>query len=231
MILADVSGALGYASPQHYPAVVTDRWGRFETTLVNTGGTFTTVVRGNRFEGTSVDGLELVGAPAETGEPPVLNHGDLCSCTIEWRMPVEVSLAGAGVSSVPLTARLVLGDPAPDNGIDCVGVTLRLHLPTGVVETSAPQGWMEEALADLQRRLPDGTRLLACISCAFSDYHPAGAGFIGSMACFRDRKDAYRTVADKWDLIALWDRRSGFVQETFHCPDFEQRRPGSGYRG
>lgn len=133
--------------------------------------------------------------------------------------------------SVPLTARLVLGDPAPHKAVDFVGVTLQLHLPTGVVETTAPQGWMEDALMDLQRRLPDGTRLLACISCAYSDYHPAGSGFIGSMACFRGCKDAYRAVAGKPDLFALWDKKSGFVQETFHCPDFEQRQSGTGYRG
>ncbi|MFE5035855.1 DUF6304 family protein [Streptomyces sp. NPDC056683] len=225
-----MSGTLWYGSPQHYPAVVTDRWGQCETTLINSGGTFTMVLRGNRFEGTSVDSLALVGAPTEA-EPPALNHGDLCSCTIEWRMSVEASLADTGLTSIPLTARLALGDPAPDNAIDSVGVTLKLHLPTGVVETTTPQGWMEDALLDLQRRLPDGTRLLACISCAFSDYHPAGSGFIGSMACFRDRKDAYRAVAGKWDLFDLWDERSGFVQETFHCPDFEQRQSGSGYRG
>jgi len=51
------------------------------------------------------------------------------------------------------------------------------------------------------------------------------------MACFRDHENAYRAVAGKRDLFALWDRRSGFVQETFHCPDFEQRPSGSGYRG
>ncbi|MFB7270954.1 DUF6304 family protein [Streptomyces sp. NPDC056244] len=226
-----MSEALGYASPQHYPAVVTDRWGRFETTLVNNGGTFTMVLRGNRFAGTSVDGLELIGAPAETDEPPALHHGDLCSCSIEWRMPVEVSLADTEPMSVPLTVRLVLGDPAPNNSIDPTGVTLQLHLPTGAVETTAPRGWMEDALTDLQHRLPVGTRLLACISCAFSDYNPAGSGFIGSMACFRDSKDAYRAVASKRDIFALWDKKSGLVQETFHCPDFEQRQPGTGYRG
>ncbi|GAB2936336.1 hypothetical protein GCM10027075_40790 [Streptomyces heilongjiangensis] len=231
MILTRMSEAPVYASPQHYPAAVTDRWGRFETTLVNSGGMFTMTLRGNRFEGTSVDGLELVGEPAESDEPPALHEGALCSCAIEWRMPVEVSLADTGRTSVPLTARLTLGDPAPNNAIDSVGVTLRLHLPSGVVDTTAPRGTMEDALADLRRRLPDGTRLLACVSCAYSDYHPAGSGFIGSLACFRDNKDAYRAVAGKQDLFALWDQNSGFVQETYHCPDFEQRRPGTGYRG
>ncbi|MGW2397398.1 DUF6304 family protein [Kitasatospora sp. NPDC001664] len=226
-----MSDAFGYASPQHYPAVVTDRWGQFRTTLVNSGRTFTMVLRGNRFEGTSLDGLELVGAPAETDEPPALDHGDLCSCTIEWSMPVEVSLPDTGPVSAPLDVRLVLGDPALTRAVDLVSVTLALHLPAGVVETTAPQEYMEDALLDLQRGLPDGTRLLACISCAFSDYHPAGSGFIGAMACFRDRKDAYRAVVGKRGLFAVWAERSGFVQETFHCPDFEQRQPGTGYRG
>ncbi|WTW94019.1 DUF6304 family protein [Streptomycetaceae bacterium NBC_01309] len=225
-----MSDALGYASPQHYPAVVTDRWGRVETTLVNDGTAFGMILRGNRFEGKSVDGLALVGPPVGSN-PPTLCDGDLCSCTIEWRMPIEVSLDGAGPSRVSLSAHLVLGDPTPNRGIDSVGVTLTLHLPTGVVATTTPQELIENALLDLQRLLPDGTRLLACISCAFSDYSPAGTAFIGSMACFRDRKDAYRAVSGKRDMYDIWSAMSGVVQETYHCPDFARRRPGSGYRG
>lgn len=230
----------GYPSPQHHPAVVTDRWGRVETTLVEDDGRFTLFLRGNRFEGTSVDSLELVGAPVDSGEPPELRSGDLCSCTVEWRMPVRVSLADAGPASVPLTARLVIGEADPRrvagsagsaDAADPVGVTLTLHLPGGDVATTTPRDWLEDALTDLRHLLPDGTRLLACISCAFSDYHPAGSGFSGSLACFRDCKDAYRAVTGKSGLFDVWHRNSGFVQETFHCPDFEQREPGAGYRG
>lgn len=225
-----MAGPFEYPSPYPYPATVTNRWGRVDTTLVNDGQTFTLTLRGNRFAGPSPDSLELVGTPAETDTPPTLRLGDLCACTIEWRMPIGVSLPGTGPTTLPLTVQLVLGDPKPNNAIDAFGATLTLHLPTGGVETTRFDD-MERALLDLQRQLPDGTRLLACITCAFSDYFPAGTGFIGAMACFRDHKDAYRTVNSKQGIFDLWDKRSGFVQETFHCPDFEQRRPGAGYRG
>jgi hypothetical protein len=213
-----------YAEPQRYPAVVTDRWGRFETTLVNDGQNFEMELRDHRFKGNSIDSLELVESPVSTGEPPTLSHGDLCSCTIEWTMSVQVAASGTTESAeAKLRARLVLGDPAPNHAIDYVGVTLVLHLPGAVIETTRPQGWMEDALLDLQRQLPDGFRLVACISCAFSAYHPAGSGFIGSMACFRAAKDAYRAVNSKRDLFQVWPQRSGFVQETFCCPQFERR--------
>ena len=220
-----------YAEPQRYPAAVTDTRGRVETTLVNDGQNFEMVVRGNRFEGATLDGLELLGPPADAGGLPDLHHGYLCSCTIEWIMPVQVAALGAESVEARLHARLVLGDPAPNNAIDNLGVTLALHLPGGVVETTRPQGWMEDALLDLLNRLPDGVHLVACIACAFSDYHPAGSGVIGSMACFRGAKDAYRAVDSKRDLFQVWSQRSGFVQETFCCPEFEQRQSGAGYRG
>lgn len=225
-----MTGTFKYASPRRYPAVVTDRWGRVETTLVNDGETFILSLRGNHFEGTSLDCLALVGTPAETGEPPELVHGDLCSCTIEWRMPIDVFLPGIGHASLPLHVRLVLGEPRPNRTLEAVGLTLGLRLPVGEAATTVPAD-MEDALLELQRRLPEDVRLLACITCAFSDYSPAGTALIGSLACFRDHKDAYRAVSSKQALFDLWDKRSGFVQETFHCSEFEPRQPGAGYRG
>lgn len=228
-----MADGLLYREPQRYPAVVTDRWGRFETTLVNDGQDFVLLLRGNRFESRSVGGFELVGSPLDGSEPPDLYESDLCSCVIEWRMPVRVAFPNAGPAEMDLDARLALGDPLPRRGFR-VDVVLTLRLPTGDVENAKPHEGhedMEQALLDLQRQLPAGVRILACISCAFSDYHPAGWGFIGTMACFRGAKDAYRPVETKRALFQVWDQRSGFVQETFFCADYEPRRPGAGYRG
>jgi hypothetical protein len=100
-----------------------------------------------------------------------------------------------------------------------------------VVTTAGAAEVMEDALLDLQRRLPEGVRLLACFTCAFSDYHPAGSAFIGSLACFRGSKDAYRAVTGKQELFEIWESRAGFTQETYHCPEYAQRPPGTGYRG
>jgi len=219
-----------YSELQRYPAVVVDRRGRFETTLVNDGRRFELELRGNRFAGGALDGLELVGSPENAAEPPDLHEYGLCSCVIEWTMPIRVAHPGVAAAASDLVARLTLGDPTPRRGLDRVEVTLALHLATGVTTTS-PHGYMEDALLDLRRRLPADVRLVACISCAFSDYNPAGSGFIGTMACFREVKDAYRSVDGKRGLFQVWNELSGFVQETFVCDDYEQRRPGAGYRG
>lgn len=225
-----MSQPLGYPSPRHYPATVTDRWGHVATTLTNDGRTFTLALRGNRFAGASLDGLELVGPLADPDRPPTRHHGDLWSCVIEWRMPITVAQPETEPADVPLSARLRLGDPGADTVVDTMSVVLTLHLPAADL-TTAPREHMEDALLDLQRQLPDGTRLRACISCAFSDYFPAGSGFIGLLACFRDHKDTYRTVTGKSDLFAVWDKNSGPVQETFGCDEHEPRPPGTGYRG
>ncbi|WP_256726952.1 DUF6304 family protein [Streptomyces acidiscabies] len=93
---------------------------------------------------------------------------------------------------------------------------------------------IESALHDIQRHLPSGTRLKACVACAWSDYSPAGSGLMGSLACFRDAKDAYRRVSGKHGpdgIFACWDLLTEFVQETWVCGEFEQRVGDPGYRG
>jgi hypothetical protein len=70
-----------------------------------------------------------------------------------------------------------------------------------------------------------------CFNCAFSDYSPAGSGIFGDMLCFRDNKEEYFKVKDKWDLFRIWETMTEHVQETYLCPEFEKRIPGTGYRG
>ena len=86
-------------------------------------------------------------------------------------------------------------------------------------------------MLDLQRQLPAGSYLRACITCAYSDYSPGGNGLFGGLACFRGHKAEYLAVRSKRDLLDIWDKRTGFVQETYLCPEFDRRQPGSGYRG
>ena len=63
--------------------------------------------------------------------------------------------------------------------------------------TGPPHGLFEDALVGIQRQLPPDTVLKACISCAFSDYHPAGSGLSAILACSRDNKAAYLQVSGK----------------------------------
>lgn len=176
------------------------------------------------------DGLELAEPVMEGCEqPPDLADGELASCTVEWRMPLTVAGIETGVAD--LRVRLLLGDPDPRRGVDSIELELELALPTGTVGTAKSHGWMEDALLDLQGQLAEGVSLRACITCAFSDYSPAGAGLFGTMACFRGSKDAYRAVRTKWDLFRLLPESSGWVQETFLCDQYGRRASNTGYRG
>jgi hypothetical protein len=89
----------------------------------------------------------------------------------------------------------------------------------------------EQALLDIARKLPEGMYMKTCFFCSFSDYSPAGSGLFGTLACFRDNKQAYLAVQSKHALFEIWDTLTGSVQETYHCDEFERRKPGTGYRG
>ncbi len=71
----------------------------------------------------------------------------------------------------------------------------------------------------------------ACINCAFSDYSVYGHDIFGNMDCFRHCKAAYLSVKNKGDYMALRCPVVDRVQETYLCPEFERRTPGTGYRG
>ncbi len=58
-----------------------------------------------------------------------------------------------------------------------------------------------------------------------------GHGLFDGLACFRDNKQGYLSVQTKRDLFGIWGTMTEFVQETFRCPEFERRAPGTGYRG
>jgi hypothetical protein len=54
----------------------------------------------------------------------------------------------------------------------------------------------------------------------------------GTLQCFRHDKAGYRAVAGKVDLFRLMEKASApCVQETWRCEEFEERAPGTGYRG
>ena len=91
-------------------------------------------------------------------------------------------------------------------------------------------------MLDVQRKLPPCTFMKACINCAFSDYSPYGHGLFGNMICFRANKAGYLALPSGEDFekeayFAVLDTVSEMVQEIHLCPEFQRRKPGTGYRG
>ena len=133
--------------------------------------------------------------------PFATDHGTLTDYELDWHMPVQHVTAGAQLAAMLHCRLLLAGAP---------------------VATTRPHGFFEDALADIQRQMPRDIVLKACISCAYSDYHPAGSGLSGSLACFRDNKAAYLQVSGKRELFQVWDTRTEFVRETHLCPHYAQ---------
>lgn len=214
-----------------YLARYKDRFGEEETAILNHGALLTMILRGVQFEGGDFDSF----APKNAPNPTALSsfsflRGSLCFCTIEADIPLPV-VTPAGTMDGRLTFELELGDPLPTGQMDRERLNLRLALVDRTYHSTGKTGWFEGEMLDLQRQLPSGTFMKACINCAFSDYSPYGHGLFGSLACFRDNKQGYRAVTEKDDLFDIWNTMTEFVQETRLCPEFERRALGMGYRG
>ncbi|WP_405974797.1 DUF6304 family protein [Streptomyces sp. NBC_00988] len=219
-----------------WPGRYTDRHGT-EVVVFESDGreSIRTTIRGVRFEGDTMDDLGALG-----GEPPeapfAFFDGALCSCLLEWEVPMSVAVEGQGVRTAVLDCALRLGGPAgPGRGLDAETLTTTLRLDGREYRNSEGDDDFEDALNEIQRQLPDGARLRACVACVWSDYHPLGHGLMSGLACFRTAKDIYRLVEGKRgpdNIFDAWDSRTEFVQETWLCGEFEHRTTThTGYRG
>ncbi len=216
---------------ERYAGTYLDAHGSEAIEIVNDHTTLRTSIRGLDFAGHDFDGLApLADETAVRAAGFTLANGDLCACELRWEMPVMLGTAGEN-QVARLAAHLILGNPTPTGGIDREDLQLRLVSSHGVIDSAGTSGWFEDELLDIQRKLPTDVYLRACIGCGLSDYSPYGHGLFGSLTCFRGAKAAYRSVSSKQDLFAIWESATGYVQETYLCPEFERRRPGTGYRG
>ncbi|MEK6233567.1 MAG: DUF6304 family protein, partial [Planctomycetales bacterium] len=155
---------------------------------------------------------------------------DIGSCEIQATLPLPLQ-SDEHIEVALLDVRVELGEPERNGGFDETILSLELRSTHHVVQANGKSGWFEDDLLEIQRQLPPPMYMRACITCAYSDYHPVGHGMFGGMACFRDNKSGYSTVRSKADIFQVWDTRTEFVQETHCCSEFERRTPGTGYRG
>jgi hypothetical protein len=206
-----------------YPATYFDAKGTESTSIENDSELLRMSVRGVEFVGSEFDSLEptMETTPSELSGFS-FDHGFLSSCRIQCRMPIRINAHdrdGEGILEVDIA----LGKF--DHG------SLRIALEHGGQRFAGPgnTGWFEDELNGLQKQLPSGWLVKACINCLYSDYSPAGHGLFGSMMCFRNRKQDYLAVRSKHQMWSLKCDR--LVQETYLCPEFERRVPGTGYRG
>ena len=221
---------------EEYSGVYRDRWGEEKMVVRNDWTDLHMTLRGVEFVGRDIGGMEpkdKVERPEL--EPFVLNRypreaAELCACAIEYEVPVPAVEPGETTVG-RLTVRAELGQPVGGGMLDHEALRLALTVGGETYQGSGTSDWFEDELLEIQAALPEGIYMKACINCAFSDYSVYGHGVFGNMLCFRNQKAAYLGVQDKDEYMDIMDGFIEFVQETYLCPEFERRRPGTGYRG
>ncbi len=213
-----------------HDATYSDAHGSEQITIVNDGETLSLSVRGVEFAGADFDLLEPKEATPDQLQQFTLFHGCLAACRIQCRMPVPVRVRD-DLRSGWLSIDLRMGAPIETGTIERDELRIVLEYDDQRFAGRGTSGWFEDELLSIQAQLPEGVFIKACINCLYSDYSPYGHGRFGSMMCFRNLKAEYLRVTTKDEFWSVHERRDRLVQETYLCPEFERRVPGTGYRG
>jgi len=185
-----------------------------------------TSIRGVAVWGYEFDALSPDEPLSEDPRPLHLNsNGDVFECVLTGTPPVPVELDGHRRESA-ITFSLDLR-PSPERPpTDPKNLHLSIVLDGARYEVT--DDWFEDVLLRLQAAMPSNARLVACITCLFSDYSPVGHGLMG-MTCHRDAKSQYLAVRTKFEYFKVPVTEE--VPEIYLCPEYERRVPGTGYRG
>jgi len=211
-----------------YPALYRDHFGEEVTTLENDGKVLRMVVRGVTLEGSMLDDWEPAIPPDATQPASFSFTGN--ELTLDFEIPVPV-VAHDRTLSANLRVHLELGAPKANGGLDREELQLELIVENKSFKSCGKHGWFEDELVELHAALPEDMFIKSCFKCAFSDYSPGGFGMFGCMACFRNSKQAYLSLKGKAAYFTLAEEIAEYVQETYLCPEFEERVPSTGYRG
>ena len=207
-----------------YPAVYRDVEAEEHVTLLSNGRSLKLTVGGTLYAGNTFDLL---------AQQPVVDeeYFFLAWYTLDYAMPLTVIVDGQPQRRSLKVHVAIEWDTEPPPGWD-EGEGVRLELDLEGATLIGEGEWFEDAMERLQKQMPEGSYLRCCFTCMFSDYSPYGHNFFGDLACFRDNKAGYLAAEhSKFSLMAIWHTNTEFVQETYLCPEFERRRPGTGYRG
>jgi hypothetical protein len=202
-----------------------------EPVVFTTDGTeLRTIIRGVRLTGLSPDSLQAEDADQPEGARLKFRDGWLDGYLVEVDIPVVVALGSSESKAIVKVAWDLRGSaPTPGSGKP----TLVLQGATRAFVIESDDATFESAIPKLERQLPAGSFVKSCLNCQYSDYGVGGSQEFGSLYCFRRLKTRYLAVRSKSDYLDLFDGSASIelTQETYLCPEFSRRTPGTGYRG
>lgn len=222
-----------------------DKFGIETTTIVNDGKTMKLTLRGAEFIGYNFHSFRMTSVVEESMKNDFnLFVGDLCGYSMNCQIPLEIVSENNETASF-LQVYIEYGEPV--NGrtkfhrsdgtefdvdqqinVEVLRLEIEYQGQTYTSKGKNQSNSFDEQLVELRDSLPSDVYLKTCWNCAFADYHPAGSGIFGGLACFRNTKKEYSQVTNKRELMHLWSSRAEDVQEVHLCPEFDKRQPGNG---
>ncbi|MEJ2746958.1 MAG: DUF6304 family protein [Anaerolineae bacterium] len=218
------------------------------TSITNDGKFLRVKIRGVEFSGRSFDMLD---PPPEITEPLREQFSffldALCSYELDCEIPISI-IDESTLHEAILHVHVKLGDPdssrplkmmrikesgeiieaSPSLNEEILKLTLDFDGKSFVTKGENLYSSFDEQLSELKEQLPQNVSIKTCWSCQYSDYHPAGSGAFGHLACFRNVKDKYCSVKSKYELMQMWEERTTYVQEIHLCEEYVKRKPGIG---
>lgn len=190
-----------------------------------------TTIRGVSLWGYDFDSLEPrdPDQAIAAGLPLSRLSGDLAGCVIKGDLPCVVEVDGQRAPAVlTFTLTLLSAERGPERQHP-IPKNLHLSLIVAGQRFDIADDWFEDGVLRLDKEARRaGAKLVCCATCLYSDYSPAGHGLMG-IRCHRGAKEQYlavRSKRDYWSVPVTED-----VMETYLCPEYERRIPGTGYRG
>lgn len=210
-----------------YPIKYSDKFGTEEGEIHSDGSSMYLTLRGIQFEGSDFEGLE--GEVDESKFQYQLykdGSGDLFNFRMEIQFHISLQHENK-VISAPMKFEIEVGEELEFDGLESIVTTVELATSFGKFQSNKKVEWFEEAIIEIQNKLPNNTRIKSCLNCKYSNYHPVGNGMYGSLYCFKKLKSKVSDIQNKDDLMDLWTpeavkKNDIFnVQETFDCSEHQ----------
>ena len=200
-----------------YSVTYKDKFGKEETEIYSNGSILNISLRGIKFEGIDFESFEGT-IDKNKFEYVLYENGSAYLTNYELIIVIPINIVRNG--------KELIGNIMAFIAIEHNRSVVRLKLESGfgTFENEKEYGDFEGAIIEIQKKLPDNTKIKTCLSCKYSNYHPVGNGMFGELYCFKNLKEETKKICNKNDLMDIWDKgmeskKIFNVQEIFVCND------------
>jgi hypothetical protein len=206
-----------------------DKQGEIDSVIVSDGQKLRLDLNGLKLSSRFLDDFKLIDDSLVDKRFEFSPNGELTNFKLFLKIPIRLKINN-DINFTYLDCELnVKPSKRVTNGNDSIA-NFKLQFENEIIETG-DFNLFESGFLILNKKLPAHARLICCFNCSFSDYGVYGQGFWGTMSCYKNIKDRYLKVQDKYEYMEIMNNYDRMVSETFYCDDFETRRDGTGYRG